>query len=489
MPKNLLYKPWKELRELQDRKLRYFVTKQLYPYSPYYRRLFDNNKINPNSIKTIKDLKNIPFTTKKDFITQKGQPEATLEFVLQPNEKSIKKYFPKGRLILSLIKGKTRFKKELETEYKPIFLTATAGTTNNPISFLYSSYDLENLKLSGLRAMQIFNIKQNEKALNIFPYAPHLAFWQTFFAGFSSCIFMLSTGGGKTIGTEGNIKAMLKVQPSLLIGVPSYVYHILKTARNENRDLSFLKKVALGAARVPKGFKRKLATLLNEMGSPNLKISGTYGFTESRLAWMECPTDVDTSSGYHTYPDMGIFEVIDSETGEVKKEGEDGELVYTSIDGRGSVVLRYRTGDLVKGGIVYHPCKYCGRTVPRISSDIVRASNIKNIELSKIKGTLVNLNTFEHFLDNEELIDEWQIEIRKKDNDPYEIDEMILYLSLNKSDIDKAEFERQLNRRIYSETDISFNRINIITRQEILRKIEIETSVKAKKVLDKRPKI
>ena len=101
--------------------------------------------------------------------------------------------------------------------------------------------------------------------------------------------------------------------------------------------------------------------MLNAQGARNVYIFGTYGFTEARTAWAECPTENHLSSGYHLYPDKEIFEIIDPATGEVKDDDEDGELVYTSLDSRASVMLRYRTGDIVKGGITHEPCPYCGR--------------------------------------------------------------------------------------------------------------------------------
>lgn len=489
----ILFRPWGELKRLQNRKLHHFITRHLYPFSSYYRQLFDKNKINPDKIKTVEDLQNIPFTTKKDFFYSQdiNSKSRGAEFILQPSEELIKKQLPKKEFIkyalVSLLRGKKYLKTSLEKEYTPIFLTSTTGTTGQPLAFLYTNHDIKNLKMYGRRIVEVFGVNRMEKAINVFPYAPHLAFWQVVFAGLSSNMFILSTGGGKTLGTEGNIRSILKVKPQLLIGVPSYVYHILKTAREQNRDLSFLNKIALGASRVPKGFKRKVSKLLTEMGSSQVEIIGTYGFTESRCAWAECPTDINTSSGYHTYPDTEVFEVIDPETGEVKGEGEDGEIVYSNIDARGSCVLRYRTGDLVKGGIVYSPCPHCKRKVPRISSDIVRASNITNVQFSKIKGTIVNLNTLTHLLENNEEIDEWHIEIVKKNNDPYEVDELILYLSLL-SDIDKEEFKQILSKEVLASTEVSFNKINFVDRKEVLHKIEIESALKAKKIVDRRPK-
>lgn len=488
---NILFQPWKELKNLQNRNLHHFITEHLYPFSPYYRKLFDKNKIDPHKIKTVDDLKVIPFSSKNSFLDAPGKDPAkkTLDFCLQPNEEAIKKYLPKTGLIkflcLNMLKGKHWVKKNLEKEYKPIFLTATAGTTNNPISFLYTSHDIQNLHVYGRRLLDIMGIRKEHTAVNVFPYAPHLAFWLTVFGGISADVFILSTGGGKTLGTEGNIRSILKVKPEFLIGVPSYVYHLLKAARSKNLDMSFLIRIVLGAGRVPVGFKLKICNLLNEMGSFDVRIMGTYGFTEARSAWSECPTAIDASSGYHTYPDKEVFEVINPDTGEVLGEGEDGELVYTCIDGRGSSVIRYRTGDYVKGGIAYSPCPHCGRTVPRISSDIGRTSNIKSLQLSKIKGSLVNINNLEYLLDNKKEINEWQIEIVKKDNDPYEVDELVLYVCTF-GDVDKEEFARRLNDDALSATDVSFNKINFVSPDEIHRRIDIEASVKARKIVDKR---
>lgn len=483
MKSHLLFQPWKDLKKLQDKKLNHFINRYLYPFSPYYRKLFDENKIRPGSIKTVEDLRHIPLTSKRDFVGLHGEDETrrNLDFILQPDEKSIKKYLPK----ITLIRGKDYIEKCLEKEYAPIFLTATAGTTGMPVAFLYTSYDIQNLSLYGKRIVEVFDIKPGTRAVNVFPYAPHLAFWQSVFAGFGSNMFILSTGGGKTIGTEGNIRFIQKIRPQFLIGVASYIYHILKAASEQHMGLSFLKNIALGAARVPAGFKKKIANILIEMGASGVRIMGTYGFTEARCAWAECPTDLNSASGYHTYPDKEVFEVIDPETAEVVGEGEDGELVYTNIDSRATCVLRYRTGDLVKGGIIYSACPYCKRTVPRISSDIVRTSNIKDIKLSKIKGALVNLNIFEHILDDKEEIDEWQIEIVKKNNDPYEVDELILFVSLLQ-DINREEFSSRLKEEVFIATEVSFNQINFVSSQEIRRRIEIESSVKAKKIVDKR---
>lgn len=490
--RKLSFLPAKELRGIQNRQLQNFISSKLYPFSPYYRNLFDAHKIKPQHIKTVEDLKIIPFTKKEDLLPTQDNPKRFMDFILQPDEALIKKYLPKDKLLrmglLKIIKGQGYLKCLLEKEYRPIFLTATTGTTNQSISFLYSDYDIENLRISGYRLLEVFAGSSEIRIVNLFPYAPHLAFWQTVFAGLSHCAFILSTGGGKTMGTQANIDAVAKIRPNVVVGVPSYVYHLVRTAAEQNKDFSFVEKVILGASAVPLGFKQKLAVLLRGMGARHVRVMGTYGFTEAKCAWGECPTHLKVSSGYHIYPDKEIFEVIDPDTGEVKREDEDGELVYTAIDARGSCVLRYRTGDLVKGGITYAPCPYCKRTLPRISSNITRAHNIKSLMLSKVKGTLVNLNTFSSVLEAEKEIEEWQIEIRKKDNDPYEVDELILYLSL-RGDIDSQALKEKLKNKIFTLMEVTPNEVIILPRKEMLERVEMEISQKVKRLVDKRPKL
>lgn len=487
----LSFLPAKKIKEIQNRKLRYFISSKLYPFSPYYRKLFDSHKIKPQYIKTAADLKILPFTKKEDFLPTRDNPKRFIDFILQPNEALIKKYLPKGQLVrlglLKVTRGAEHVKHLLEKEYRPIFLTATTGTTEQSVSFLYTDYDIENLHISGYRLLEVFAGTSEIRGVNLFPYAPHLAFWQTVFAGIRHNAFILSTGGGKVMTTQANIDAISKIRPSVIIGVPSYVYHVVRTASELGRDFSFIQKVVLGAQAVPLGFKQKLAELLKGIGARHIRVMGTYGFTEAKCAWGECPTPLRISSGYHTYPDKEIFEIINPNTGEVKKEGEDGELVYTSIDARGSCVVRYRTGDLVKGGVVYTPCPYCKRTVPRISSQITRAYNIKSLRLSKVKGTLVNLNTFGAILEAEKEIEEWQIELRKRNNDPYEVDELAVYLCLKKG-VEQEGLKERLKNKIHTATEVTPNEIIILPHKEMLERVEMEISQKVKRLIDKRPK-
>src|SRR5690606_17812194 len=115
-----------------------------------------------------------------------------------------------------------------------------------------------------------------------------------------------------------------------------------------------LKKIVLGGEKVPPGTRRKLRALCAELGSGKVEVMATYGFTEAKMAWPECPGGgLSGAPGYHLSPDLGIIEIVDPETGNPVGAGEPGEIVFTPLASRGSVVIRYRTGDHISGGLTY----------------------------------------------------------------------------------------------------------------------------------------
>jgi phenylacetate-coenzyme A ligase PaaK-like adenylate-forming protein len=215
----------------------------------------------------------------------------------------------------------------------------------------------------------------------------------------------------------------------------------------------------------------------------------TYGFTEAKMAWAECPFPAgQPSAGYHLYPDLGIVEIIDPKTGEVVPAGRPGEIVFTPLAARGTMVLRYRTGDYIDGGMTYESCPYCHRSLPRLVGNISRSSEIKTIRLDKIKGTLVDFNELEHVLDDAPHIGAWQVELRKLHDDPHDLDEIILHVNKTNG-ADDAQIRRELSERCHSRTDVSPNRIVFHDVEEMKRLQGVGVLLKEQKLVDHRPKI
>jgi phenylacetate-coenzyme A ligase PaaK-like adenylate-forming protein len=233
--------------------------------------------------------------------------------------------------------------------------------------------------------------------------------------------------------------------------------------------------------------RRKLIELAGRLGAADVRVVATYGFTEAKTAWGECPVPPESPpSGYHLYPDLGLFEVIDPETGAVLPEGSPGELVYTPLDARGSVVLRYRTGDFIDGGLVYEPCPHCGRAMPRLVGAISRQAQMKEMQLGKLKGTLIDFNELEHVLDDEPRVGSWQIELRKKDDDPMSLDELILHV-VHTGD-DEASMKEYLGNLFARSFELRPNLILFHSDEEMRDRLGISTELKPRRVADYRAK-
>jgi len=210
------------------------------------------------------------------------------------------------------------------------------------------------------------------------------------------------------------------------------------------------------------------------------------GFTEARQCWAECtPPDLETTYGFHTYPDLDIFECVDPGTGEPVGPGERGELVYTTISGRGSCVLRYKGGDISEGGIVCDPCPGCGRIVPRISTTLSRRSDIGEFQLTKIRGTLVDLNNFLPCMASIEEVVEWQVVVRKRHDDPNDLDEIVLSVALADG-VDPEAAKRKITGKLITEVEIAPNVIDVLPLSQLTENLGLDTQMKELRIRDLR---
>lgn len=480
-----------EQRAMQDALLQRYVREYLWPFSPFYRQLFAKAGVRPEQIRTVDDLRRLPLSSKRDLLPSPEEPQKFKQFILQPTPETIRAAWPLRRKLPLLwqkwTQGAAAVKRRVRDEFAPCFMTFTTGRSAEPVPFFYSPHDIRNLHDTGERLIDVMGLDREYRVANIFPYAPHLAFWQVFFAGQATGMMVLSTGGGKVMGSSGDLRAITRLRADALIGVPGYVYHLLRRAAAERLDLSSVRCVVLGAERVPPGMKTKICGLLEELGARDVRVFGTYGFTEARMAFAECPTRDNAYTGYHLYPDLAVFEVVDPVTGEVLPEGSDGELVFTPLQARASTVFRYRTGDRVRGGLQYGPCPHCGRTVPRISSDLTRESSLKDLQLLKVKGTLVNLEDCAMLLGSMAEVEEWQIELRKKDDDPLEVDELTVHLALRQGVPAEATAAR-VRDLFHSRLELTPNHVRFLELDSMLKKIGMETEMKERRFVDCRPK-
>ncbi len=468
-----------ELGRLQNRKLQNF-TQHFLPYSPYYRALFQRQNLSFRDIRTTDDLQKIPLSSKADIAPTEEDRTRPRQFILQPDEKLLKKYASKATLA-KLLWGKLTKKNvhaKLEWEFKPAHIHFTTGRTALPTPFTYSRYDLELLKETGARLFEVSGIPTTAVGLNAFPYSPHLGFWLAYYGLLTAGLTALATGGGKIMGTQKIMDSLERLKVNIMAVIPGYCYHLLREAVKQKRDFSNLQYIIFGAERVSPAFREKVRELLREVRANEVKILATYASTEFKTAWLQC----SESTGYHLYPDLEFVELVDAD-GRRVKEGEPGEVVYTALDWRATVVIRYRTGDLAQG-IEYGPCPNCGKTVPRILPDIQRRSDVKEFRLTKVKGEMVNLNNVFPIMSAIKGLDEWQLVLGKRNNDPHDLDELVLTVSV-KPDASFEAVRVDVEKRLRAEMQVSA-RVSEATTEQLIERLGMETELKEKRVIDQR---
>lgn len=483
-------RPWRDWLPERNARLHRFINEQLYPYSPFYRRMFDSNKIDPHSIRAVDDLRRLPFTTKRDVAPTADNATRHLDLVLHPDLEKFRRFAPKtklaGLLWTKLIAGDAAATRKVLLEYGPVHVIFTTGRTALPTQFVYAPPDMDRLHVVGKRISDVAGIEPTDRSLNVFPFAPHLAFWQVFAVGQANATLVLHTGGGKVMGTAGNVTALQRMQPNVIIGVPGYVYHMLRQAQSSGVRLENLTRVFLGGERVPLPLKMRIGELCEDMGRPGVRVQSVWGFTEARQCWSECtPPNHETTYGFHTYPDFDIFECVDVVSGEPVGPGERGEIVYTTLSGRGSCVVRYRTGDVAEGGIVYDPCPGCGRVVPRVSINLTRRSEVTEFQLTKIRGTSVDLNNFLPSMASVPDVVEWQVIVRKANDDPDDLDELVLHIAV-RDGCDEAALKEFLTKKLLVDTEVAPNVIEVLPLARLEADLGLDTQMKELRIRDLR---
>jgi phenylacetate-CoA ligase len=466
-------------REWQFSRLHDYLSQRVLPFSAHYRRLFKEHGLEVGDLKSYDDWSDAPFTTKADLTVPREQQR---EFILMPEEAALRREW--GVIMNAILHGRTAAKAALEDEFRPVMLTSTTGRSSDPVPFLFTKHDLANLDTTGRRLMECGQSQREFRHVNAFPFAPHLAFWQTHHAGLSFGTFMVSTGGGKALGTEGNMSLMDRIQPDVLIGMPTFIYHLLRQAVESGKHWPNIKRVVLGGEKVAEGLRARLVDLVRELGGEEVHVISTYGFTEAKMAFPECPVEAG-ASGFHLSPDLAMIELVDPRTGRPVEPGHPGEIVFTPLDARGTVVLRYRTGDIAEGGLTWQRCPHCGRTCPRLLGPISRVSEVRELHLDKIKGTLVNFNILEHLLDDQKGVAAWQIELAKRDDDPHEVDELILHVAPEPG-MNAHDLEQRIGRRFSEVTEIRPNAIHFHDLPRLRERLGVGKLLKEVKLLDRR---
>lgn len=328
--------PRKELEKLQLERLRRIAC-YCYEGVKMYHDKFDSVKFDPYKIKSLSDIKYMPFTTKADF----------------------RDNYPFGMFAVP--------KRDI------VRFHASSGTTGKPTVVGYTKNDLDMWSDCMARLVTAAGATADDTV--------HIAFGYGLFTGALGLHYGLEKIGATVVptssgNTEKNVMLMKDFEATALVSTPSYALHIAEVIESMGYKIGEDIKLTLGL------FGSEGCTVeMRDQIEKSLGVFATDNYGMSELIGPGVSGECRERSGLHFNEDHFLPEIIDPLTGEVLPQGERGELVITTLTKEALPVLRYRTRDITR--LDYEPCK-CGRTHCRMDKTTGRSD-----DMLKIRGVNV----------------------------------------------------------------------------------------------------
>jgi phenylacetate-CoA ligase len=310
--------PREALEAIQVRRLQ-TTAARVYNTVPFYRKRFDDVGVKPDHIRSLDDLRKLPFTYKDD---------------LRDN-------YPFGMFAVPMD--------------NVVRIHASSGTTGKPTVVGYTARDVQTWAELMARTLMAAGATKNDIVHNAYGYGLFTGGLGFHYGAEKLGASVIPISGGNT---RRQVMIMKDFGATVLTCTPSYALHIAEVAEEMGvsfRDLKF-KAGVFGAEPWTEQMREEIERKLN------LKAMDIYGLSEiiGPGVSVEC---IEAQSGLHVFEDHFIPEIIDPRTEEVLPYGTPGELVFTTITKEAFPVIRYRTRDI---SILHpEPCR-CGRTMVRM---------------------------------------------------------------------------------------------------------------------------
>lgn len=369
-----------KLKELQLERLKKIV-KYAYNNVPFYRKLFDEKGLKPEDIKTLKDIREIPFTTKDD----------------------LREAYPYGMFAVPL--------------KKVVRIHASSGTTGKPTVVGYTKKDIKTWAELVARIAFMAGVREEDVAQIAFSYG--------LFTGAFGLHYGLEKIGATVVpissgNTERQIMIMKDFGSTVLVSTPSYALYMAEVAEEigvKKGDLR-LRLGLFGAEGATLEMKKEIERRFGILATENYGLSEIIGPGVSG----EC----HVRDGLHIAEDHFLVEIINPDTGETLDFGEKGELVITTLTKEAMPLLRYRTRDITS--LNPEPCR-CGRTLIRMSPVQGRTDDMLiirgvNVYPSQIESVLMGIKGigphYEIVVTKKGYLDELTVNVELADTDMLE---------------------------------------------------------------------
>ncbi|THB72123.1 MAG: phenylacetate--CoA ligase [Gammaproteobacteria bacterium] len=417
-----------QLQRLQLQRLKRIV-KRAYDNVELTRNRMDDVGINPEDIKTLADISKLPFVYKSD----------------------LRDTYPYG-LFASPMSEVVR-------------LHASSGTTGKPTVVAYTQDDIDVWSSVMQRAFASCGVHAGDIVQNSYGYGLFTGGLGAHYGAEALGATVIPVSGGNT---DRQLMIMKDFGANALCATPSYFLHIIDRAEQLGIDLKDMPlRVGIFGA---EPWSEPMRTHCE--AAANMKAYDIYGLSE--IIGPGVGSECRCQKGLHIFEDHFYPEIIDPETGEVLPEGQEGELVLTTLSKDAMPMIRYRTRDITS--FITEPCE-CGRTLRRINrigrrSDDMLVIRGVNLFPSQIESALLKVeNAQPHYqiiLTKEKGLDQLEIEVE-------------LTAEMFSDQVSKIE---QLQKKITHaiETTIGISaKIRLVEPNTIAR-----SEGKAKRVIDKR---
>jgi phenylacetate-coenzyme A ligase PaaK-like adenylate-forming protein len=364
---------------------------------PYYRRVLAAAGIRRSDLTTLADIARLPVTTKADYM---ADPQGF-------------RLGPEGAV------------DDEETVVWDVMYTT--GSTGAPTPFVSTAYDFVNILALNRNMLRLRGVTAHDSILNLFPLTkyPHGAFPRVLHAAAACNIRVISAMPGRANPRRPELSHELdevvaiavRSRPTILWGVPSYIRRMIGRAEEIGAQLPTVRLVFVTGEGFGEEARADLIARLERLGAPDPRVSVSYGATEMQGGMVECTH----GSGYHNpAPDQFLFEAVDPETHKPMPDGDEGLILLTHLDRRGTVMLRYALGDVAR--LTRARCPHCGALTERLISLPRRVDN-----LIKIKGMLVNPQALvDAVMGGPALIDFQAVVDKENPSDPLSMDRLRL---------------------------------------------------------------
>lgn len=296
--------------------------------APFYNKLYTDAGITPESIKSIEDIRKLPFITKDD---------------LRANYPDKLACVPKSEFVR---------------------MHCSSGTTGTPVAICYTQDDLDDWANLMARCMHMTGIRKSDVFQNMSGYGLFTGGLGIHNGAERLGCMTIPAGAGNT---RRQIKLIKDFSVTAIHILPSYALHVAQQVRadgDDPRDLP-LRIALVGAEPYTEETRQRIEESLN------IKVYNSFGMSEMNGPGvaMEC----EYQNGMHVWEDAYFVEIVDPKTGEPLPDGEIGELTMSTLNRQGMPVLRYRTHDLTR--IVPGDCP-CGRKHKRIDRILGRSDDM-----------------------------------------------------------------------------------------------------------------